>query len=222
LYADTSFRRGVAVLGAQGLTYDTWHYHYQNQEFLELAKAVPNTTMVLDHFGTPLGVGSYASQREQIFEQWKKEHESSSRNFEGVEYYMLHSLSHMLLGSLALECGYPLSSLRERVYAMDGKYGILIYTGSSDAEGTLGGLIDAGRRISRHLQRALRDAKLCSNDPVCSHHDPVKKGGQNLSGSACHGCLLVPETSCEQFNNLLDRSLVVPTLESSDAAFFKL
>ena len=156
------------------------------------------------------------------FEQWKKEHESSSRNFEGVEYYMLHSLSHMLLGSLALECGYPLSSLRERVYAMDGKYGILIYTGSSDAEGTLGGLIDAGRRISRHLQRALRDAKLCSNDPVCSHHDPVKKGGQNLSGSACHGCLLVPETSCEQFNNLLDRSLVVPTLESSDAAFFKL
>jgi len=156
------------------------------------------------------------------FQEWKRDHNSSTRNFEGVEYYMLHSLSHMLLSSLALECGYPLSSLRERVYAMDGKYGILIYTGSSDAEGTLGGLIDAGRRISRHLQRALRDAKLCSNDPVCSHHDPVKKGGQYLSGSACHGCLLVPETSCEQFNNLLDRSLVVPTLESSDAAFFKI
>ena len=73
LYADTSFRRGVAVLGTQGLTYDTWHYHYQNQEFLSLARAVPETTMVLDHFGTPLGVGPYESQREEIFEQWKKD-----------------------------------------------------------------------------------------------------------------------------------------------------
>jgi L-fuconolactonase len=72
LYADTSFRRGVAELGARGLTYDTWHYHYQNQEFLALARAVPETTMVLDHFGTPLGVGPYESQREEIFEQWKK------------------------------------------------------------------------------------------------------------------------------------------------------
>ncbi len=73
LYADTSFRRGVALLGSQGLTYDTWHYHYQNQEFLALARAVPETTMVLDHFGTPLGVGPYESQREEIFEQWKKD-----------------------------------------------------------------------------------------------------------------------------------------------------
>jgi predicted TIM-barrel fold metal-dependent hydrolase len=73
LYADPSFRRGVAVLGTQGLTYDTWHYHYQNQEFLALARAVPETTMVLDHFGTPLGVGPYESQREEIFEQWKKD-----------------------------------------------------------------------------------------------------------------------------------------------------
>ena len=73
LYKDPNFRRGVTALGARGLTYDTWHYHYQNQQFLELARAVPNTTMVLDHFGTPLGVGSYASQREEIFEQWKKD-----------------------------------------------------------------------------------------------------------------------------------------------------
>lgn len=71
LYADTAFRRGVARLGARGLTYDTWHYHYQNLEFVELARAVPETTMVLDHFGTPLGVGPYRTQREEIFEQWK-------------------------------------------------------------------------------------------------------------------------------------------------------
>jgi predicted TIM-barrel fold metal-dependent hydrolase len=70
LYADSAFRAGVARLGERGLTYDTWHYHYQNRDFLELARAVPGTTMVLDHFGTPLGVGPYESQREQIFQQW--------------------------------------------------------------------------------------------------------------------------------------------------------
>ena len=70
LYADPKFRAGVARLGERGLTYDTWHYHYQNQEFADLARAVAGTTMVLDHFGTPLGVGPYASQREHIFGQW--------------------------------------------------------------------------------------------------------------------------------------------------------
>ena len=70
LYADAAFRRGVERLGERGLTYDTWHYHYQNRDFLELAQAVPDTTLVLDHFGTPLGVGPYAGQREQIFAQW--------------------------------------------------------------------------------------------------------------------------------------------------------
>ena len=73
LYADPAFRAGVTRLGERGLTYDTWHYHFQNREFLELARAVPGTTMVLDHFGTPLGVGPYASQREEIFSQWQQD-----------------------------------------------------------------------------------------------------------------------------------------------------
>ncbi len=71
LYLDENFRRGVRRLGERGLTYDSWHYHHQNREFLELARAIPGTTMVLDHFGTPIGVGPYATQREEIFEQWK-------------------------------------------------------------------------------------------------------------------------------------------------------
>ncbi|HEY3484023.1 MAG TPA: amidohydrolase family protein, partial [Ilumatobacteraceae bacterium] len=71
LYSDPAFHAGVAALGARGLTYDTWHYHYQNREFLDLLRAVPGTTIVLDHFGTPLGVGPYAAQREEIFEQWR-------------------------------------------------------------------------------------------------------------------------------------------------------
>lgn len=68
---DPDFRRGVARLGERGLTYDTWHYHPQNREFLALARAVPGTTMVLDHFGTPLGVGPWAGRRDEIFAAWR-------------------------------------------------------------------------------------------------------------------------------------------------------
>ena len=73
LYANEAFRRGVARLGERGYSYDTWHYHHQNQDFLSLAQAVPDTTMVLDHFGTPLGVGSYANKREEIFLRWQED-----------------------------------------------------------------------------------------------------------------------------------------------------
>ncbi len=76
LYGDADFRRGVARLGERGFSYDTWHYHHQNGDFAELARAVPGTTMVLDHFGTPLGVGPYASQREAIFTQWQRDIEA--------------------------------------------------------------------------------------------------------------------------------------------------
>jgi hypothetical protein len=133
---------------------------------------------------------------------------------------MLHSLAHLLLTAISLECGYPASSLRERIFAAPGAYGLLIYTGSSDAEGTLGGLVVAGRDISRHLRRALECGELCSNDPVCAHHAPARHDGQQLLGSACHGCLLIAETSCEQRNDFLDRALVVPTVEAIGAEFF--
>ena len=70
LAADPAFRAGVRRLGERGLTYDTWHYHHQNREFLELARAVPETTMVLDHFGTPLGVGPWEGRHDEIFAGW--------------------------------------------------------------------------------------------------------------------------------------------------------
>lgn len=79
LYADPDFRAGVATLGERGLSYDTWHYHHQNPAFAELARAVPGTTLVLDHFGTPLGVGAYAGQREAIFTQWQRDIEAIAR-----------------------------------------------------------------------------------------------------------------------------------------------
>lgn len=153
------------------------------------------------------------------FRIWKDE-KKSSREFPGLPFYFLHSLSHLVLTVISLDCGYPASSLRERVYAGPGKYGILIYTGSSDAEGTLGGLVQAGREIKKYMLLALERGRLCSNDPICAHHTPITHDHQPLLGSACHGCLLIAETSCEQANSFLDRALVGPTIESLGAEFF--
>ncbi len=73
LAEDPAFRAGVARLGARSLSYDSWHYHFQNREFLDLARAVPGTLMVLDHFGTPLGVGRFAGRRDEIFAEWRRD-----------------------------------------------------------------------------------------------------------------------------------------------------
>jgi L-fuconolactonase len=73
LYEQPAFRNGVALLGKLGLTYDTWHYHFQNAGYAELARSAPDTVMVLDHFGSPVGVGPYTEKRAEIFEQWKKD-----------------------------------------------------------------------------------------------------------------------------------------------------
>jgi hypothetical protein len=155
------------------------------------------------------------------FEGWQAQHPGSHRKFPGLPYFLMHSISHLLLTAVSLECGYPASSIRERVYALEGGYGILLYTGSPDAEGTLGGLVETGRHIERHLQAALELGRLCSNDPVCAQHEPQSKHELRfLHGAACHGCLLIAETSCEQHNDFLDRALVVPTVEDVGAEFF--
>lgn len=168
-------------------------------------------------------VKSRDAQLFQGFQSWREENENRERNYFGLPYYMLHSFSHMLLTAISLECGYPPSALKERIYSrsIDGQFGILIYTGSPDAEGTLGGLVEAGRRISTHFRNALDFGRLCSNDPVCAFHHPAAHDHQPLHGSACHGCLLIAETSCEQRNDFLDRSLVVQTVEMLGAEFFK-
>ncbi|MGA2617880.1 MAG: DUF1998 domain-containing protein [Thermoguttaceae bacterium] len=158
------------------------------------------------------------------FECWQHEHQGSKRKFPGVPYLLLHSFSHLLVTAVALECGYPASSIRERIYALPSTgYGILLYTATSDAEGTLGGLVEVGRRIHEHIRTALDMGQLCSNDPVCAQHDPQNPHERRfLHGSACHGCLLIAETSCEQHNDFLDRALVVPTVDNLGIEFFRL
>ena len=68
--ADKSFREGFAVLGRLGLSFDAWLYHPQIDEVADLAGAFPNTRIVLDHMGGPLGIGPYAGKRNEVFPRW--------------------------------------------------------------------------------------------------------------------------------------------------------
>jgi hypothetical protein len=155
------------------------------------------------------------------FETWKTRRQVKKARYPGATYVMLHSLSHLLLTAVSLECGYAASSIRERVYLDGDRCGILLFTGTPDAEGTLGGLVQVGKKLGHHLEAALELGRLCSNDPVCAQHHPDHAHEERfLHGAACHGCLLVSEPSCEWSNELLDRSLVVETVEGADAAFF--
>ena len=158
---------------------------------------------------------------EQAHAMWRHERDLPPSAFPGSRYVLLHSLAHLLINGLSLECGYSSSAIRERVYAGDAGYGILLYTGSPDSEGTLGGLVEIGRKIDQHLRNAIELGRLCSNDPVCAQHSAKQLLEERfLLGAACHGCLLISETSCERFNQYLDRSLVVATVGATGAEFF--
>ncbi|MBI1178996.1 MAG: amidohydrolase family protein [Alphaproteobacteria bacterium] len=71
LMADADFREGVRTLGRYGLSFDAWLYHPQIRELTDLAKAVPDTQIVLDHVGGVLGIGPYAGRHAEIMPGWK-------------------------------------------------------------------------------------------------------------------------------------------------------
>lgn len=129
----------------------------------------------------------------------------------GTRYIALHTLSHLLIRTIALECGYSSASLSERIYSGEDRAGILIYTAVPDAEGTLGGLVSLAEPepLIRIMNRALRDARWCSSDPLCAERLP-EEPADFLHGAACHACLFVSETTCERGNRFLDRRFIVP------------
>ena len=133
---------------------------------------------------------------------------------------LVHSLAHAVLDQLALNCGYSAASLSERLYIGEASSplpmaGFLIYTASAGSEGTLGGLEREGRseRLRRTIGGALDAMRWCSSDPLCMDTRLSVSDDANLA--ACHSCLFVSETSCETFNNGLDRrSLFAPAGET--------
>jgi hypothetical protein len=95
--------------------------------------------------------------------------------------------------------------------------GLLIYTSSPDADGTMGGLSRQARpaRMEQLVLQALADHELCSADPLCS--EGMASGGAKGNHAACHNCVFLPETSCEAWNGFLDRTL----LSADRKAFFQ-
>ena len=71
LLADSAFRKGYAHLGRLGLSFEAWLYHPQIPELTNLARAFPDTPVVLDHFGGPLGIGPFAGKHDEVFEAWR-------------------------------------------------------------------------------------------------------------------------------------------------------
>jgi L-fuconolactonase len=71
LMMQEDYRRGFAELGPRGMTFEAWCYHKQIPEVTDLARAFPDTTIILDHFGGPLGTGPYVGKADEVFEAWK-------------------------------------------------------------------------------------------------------------------------------------------------------
>ena len=71
LLLDSKFREGFACLAPLDLSFDAWLFHPQIGELTNLARAFPDTKIVLDHCGGPLGIGCYANRRDEIFATWK-------------------------------------------------------------------------------------------------------------------------------------------------------
>lgn len=192
------------------------------------------------------GEGIFLEFKAKEMDQWSKENESMfkslieryhlamykrkadyERRDISISFIMMHTFAHLLIKRLCFSCGYGSSSLRERIYFKSGQEnrmnGILIYTSSGDSEGSLGGLVRQGKEqfLGKLIKDAVEDAKWCSADPVCS--DIGQSSGQgpdNINGSACHNCCIVPETSCEEFNMLLDRTLLIGKLDNNSTGYF--
>ncbi len=125
---------------------------------------------------------------------------------------LVHAMSHALMLELSITSGYGAASLLERLYAdAEGEpmAGVLLYTATSDKDGTLGGLEREGlsHRIAGTVRRAIGRLKWCSSDPLCM--SGVSTASDPLNGAACHSCLFVPEPACELFNRSLDRAVLI-------------
>jgi hypothetical protein len=137
-----------------------------------------------------------------------------------ARFLLVHTLAHALIDQFALDAGYPAASLRERLYVDPETASLLVYTATTDSAGSLGGLIAQGEteRLDHALVAAIARFAWCSADPVCIEAEG--QGVDALNLAACHACALLPETSCEEMNVLLDRGLLVGIPGDHELGFF--
>ena len=193
------------------------------------------------------GEGIFLQLNEKKLNDWsnqngvKKRADSINTIFQGInisnsiemqysitpKLLLVHSLAHLIIRRVSMDCGYASASLRERLYISEeiqevgSMAGILIYTASTDSDGSLGGLVNMAtkEKVRNLIINSIKDANWCGNDPVCLETNP-RIVGERFSGASCHSCLLLPETSCEKFNKELDRAMISGYSEENIVGFF--
>ncbi len=161
---------------------------------------------ILDKW-TSLYGSRYASMREKLNESFFHNERFSP------QYVFLHTFAHLFIRELSNLCGYTSASIKERIYSTyeddnQKMSGVLVYTSTADSDGSLGGLTEQANKVNmeRILKSMIERGKWCSSDPVC--YSSKEQGFMSLNYAACYACTLLPETSCEFYNVLLDRCSV--------------
>lgn len=167
---------------------------------------------------------SVLQETEKIYDRYNRRRQQMTNEPISLEqrYLLLHTFSHAMIQEFARFSGYATTSLRERIYSGKDMYGVLIYTASSDSEGSLGGLIELSKaeKLYPLFVRALAKMEYCSSDPHCSDADFQLQS--TINGAACHACAFVSETSCEWGNQLLDRRVLLPLNDDKSLSFFEI
>ena len=185
------------------------------------------------------GEGIFIVLNEDKVRKWEKKNEGRyeemrkrlgkmniGKGMFSARYVLLHTLSHLLIRQLTIDCGYQEAALKERIYSSYPESdldmaGILIYTSSSDSDGSLGGLVRQGESdlLESTIRNMLQEASWCSSDPLCI--ESTSQGYNSLNYAACHACTLLPETSCEARNCLLDRASIVGNRTKKGLGYFE-
>lgn len=147
----------------------------------------------------------------RAYSAWRQRRGLQPVNEQPPRLLLLHTLAHLLIRQMSLDCGYSSASLRERIYSGSSSMaGLLIYTSTPDSDGSMGGLVRQTKppgKFADAFFSAVDLARICSGDPLCREHDPRRT--ERLNGASCHACTMVAETSCEFGNRLLDRAMIV-------------
>ena len=228
------FRRIKPDIPSQGVDFFNGYNFDLEKDCISLFKEEQSWLPAIELLGEGIFINIHGNKIEEWAESYKSRYEILNRRLQNSnvvcenfspEYILLHTLSHLLIRQFSLECGYSAASIKERIYCTYPDSikmsGILIYTSSSDSDGSLGGLVRQGLQesIEPVFMKMLDEAKWCSSDPVCAEAD--SQGYDSLNMAACHACSLLPETCCEKRNCLLDRVAVTGKPNERHSGFFR-
>lgn len=165
-------------------------------------------------------LGALSQKYAQCYKEFCESKEWTVTTLRDARYVLMHTFAHLLIKQMSMSSGYSSSAIRERIYFGDDMSGVLLYTGSADKEGSLGGLVELGNidQLIVLMKDAFQEALVCTNDPECLNNVPA---GNNSNGAACHSCCMISETACENGNRMLDRGLIVPIDGRENQSYFK-